>query len=61
MDILRERDALRARLTRLEAEMATVNRETEYALRFPEINLLVLCRIGTIARRALHVAPPSQA
>jgi hypothetical protein len=30
-----------------------VKREIEYALRFPEINMLSLCRIRTVARRAL--------
>lgn len=53
VDIMLERDALRERTSRLEAELATVKREIEYALRFPEINMLSLCRILTVTCRAL--------
>lgn len=53
VDIMHERDALRERAARLESELATVKREIEFALRFPEINMLSLCRIRTVARRAL--------
>ena len=50
---MHERDALRERTARLEAELVTVKREIEYALRFPEINILSMCRIRTVTCRAL--------
>jgi hypothetical protein len=53
VDIMHERDRLRERTARLEAELVTVKREIEYALRFPEINMLSMCRIHTVACRAL--------
>jgi len=54
-NVRQERDALLTRVRDLEAEFARVRHEIEHALRFPEINLLTLCRIATIARRVVRV------
>jgi hypothetical protein len=53
VDIMNERDAFRARVGELEAALKTVQRETDLALRYSEIQLLTMCRIACIARRAV--------
>lgn len=50
IDIMNERDAFRARVGELEAALKKVQRETELALRYSEIQLLTMCRIACIAR-----------
>ncbi|MDB4937617.1 MAG: hypothetical protein JWP87_4589 [Labilithrix sp.] len=50
IDILEERNALRERLAELEESVARISAETEQALRNPELSVLTLCRIATIAR-----------
>jgi hypothetical protein len=52
VDILNERNELRERVAELESAVLAIEREFEHALRFPEINFLTLCRIGTLTRRA---------
>jgi hypothetical protein len=52
IDILGERNALRARVEQLEEAMRAVVRETEYAIQLPEVSLLTLCRIRTLVRHA---------
>jgi hypothetical protein len=54
IDILNERNALRARVEELEAALAAVERETDHALAAPEIGFLTLCRIGAVARRVVR-------
>jgi len=53
IDIMNERDAFRARVDELEAALRTVQRETELAFRYSEIQLLTMCRIACVARRAV--------
>ena len=53
IDILNERDSYRDRVAALEAALRTVQRETELALRYSEIQLLTMCRIACIARLAV--------
>ena len=53
VDIMNERDAFRDRVGELEAALRTVHRETELALRYSELQLLTMCRIACIARRAV--------
>lgn len=54
VDILRERDLLRARIAHLEHAMRTVVKETEHALANPERNFTTLCRVASVSRRALE-------
>lgn len=54
VDILDERNVLRVRVHELEAQMVAIRRETDHALRIPEMSLLTVCRIRTIARRAMN-------
>ncbi len=59
IDILRERDTFRARVLELEAVLAQVRRETDEALRKPQAQFLVLCRIATVVYRALDREAPA--
>jgi hypothetical protein len=53
IDIMNERDVLRARVDALEAALMIIQRETTLALRYSEIQMLTMCRIACIARRAV--------
>ena len=50
IDILLERDTLRARVEELESAMAQIRRETEKPLGDPGGAVITLCRIDTVAR-----------
>lgn len=50
---MHERDAFRARVGELEAVLRTIRSETDLALHHSEIQLLTMCRIACVARRAL--------
>ena len=53
VDIMNERDAFRARVNQLEEALKIVERETELALRYSELQFLTMCRIACVARRAV--------
>lgn len=52
VDILRERNSLRARIEQLEETLKAVLRETDHAILEPQVSLLTLCRIRTLVRQA---------
>lgn len=56
IDILRERDALRARIEELEEAMRRVVEETDHALANPERTFTSLCRVSTVSRHALGLS-----
>lgn len=57
IDILRERDALEARIRDLEDALALIGRETEAASLRPNLSFVTLCRIGAIARAVTEDEP----
>jgi hypothetical protein len=56
VDIMNERNAYRDRVRELEDALSTVRRETELAMQHSEIQMLTICRISCIARRAVGEA-----
>jgi hypothetical protein len=59
VDILHERDSFRLRVNELEAALKRIVDETEQALRTPELSLLTLCRVSSLARLAIEETDPS--
>ena len=53
IDIMNERDAFRARVDELEEALKAVQRESDLALRYSQLQLLTMCRISCIVRRAV--------
>ena len=51
VDILRERDALEAKLRDAVAALDAIRDEAEHALRNPEIAALAICRVVALLRR----------
>lgn len=50
---MREQAEVEERLERLEAALARIKQECEQALETPEVVVLTVCRVASVAKRAL--------